>query len=583
MLLPFGLERRRWAHRRPDRVLWAIWTLAALFVLYLTYSRGAWLAALAAVGVYEALALYRAGRLSLNVFRVKWQSPRTRAALAFAAVVIVLLGVIALSAFGTPRRETSSRLAFYDIAWRSFRDHPLTGTGPFTFGLTLLEHRSIPPDQPHAHAHNLILNVAAELGLPGLIALGVTVALIIRLGYRRLQHTTDPAAWAHTAACGAALTAFGVHQVVDMPSMFPAVFVLMLGILAAGIVPDSESLTSVRNLHKLYPTGVSLLWGILLITGWWSARNYVQYLRGERWLIDDDTRRGAVALRQAAEVQPLPLYQAEYGYACGLLVAEGDKSFLQAGIDAYRRALDAEPPHADWWANLAVLYWQMGDQEAALTSLIQAVHYAPDSPDLWFNLGFYHEMAGQPDRARAAYQRTLDLSPVWANTHTWIASELRREMLAGNSAPPTLYTQAVTLWQDGQQAEAVSVLKATIDRDPTEPGPYARLARLFVQGGDFDQARDYLDAAEVLAQNRMDRAWIDVVKSDLAAAQGDQAQADLYWKSAQEQIWPDETGSPLPYGSDIAYYQFLRLRIPGTLLPSLIVLSPDPELIDLLR
>ncbi len=582
ILIPLGWQRRRWAARRPDRVLWAIWTLAALAVLFLTYSRGAWLAALAGMAAYGMLTGNQTGRL-LAILRETGRSRRARAALILAAVGIALLGVIAFSAFRTPRRETGSRLAFYEIAWRSFRDHPLTGTGPFTYGLTLAEHRSIPPDQPHAHAHNLILNVAAELGLPGLIALGVTVAVIVRRSGRRLRQTADPEARAYVAACGAGVVAFGAQQLVDMPSLFPAVFLLMLGLLAAGIAPDHQPPAPPTRLRRLYRPGVTLLWGLLLITGGWSAHHYTRYLDGERWLIDGSTQRGVDALRQAAEAQPLPLYQAEYGYACGLLVAQGEGDCLPDGIAAYRRALDAEPPHADWWANLAVLYWQAGDREAALASLIQAVHYAPDSPDLWFNLGFYHEMAGQPDRARAAYQHTLALAPVWANTHTWIASELRRDMLADHPAAPTPYMQAVALWQAKQPEEAIRVLEATIDRDPTEPGPYARLARLFIQGGNFERAQEYLDAAQVLAQNRMDRAWIDVVKSDLAAAQGDQAQADAYRKSAQQEIWPDDTGSLLPYGSDVAYYQFLRLRVPGTLLPPLVVLSPDPELIDLLR
>jgi tetratricopeptide (TPR) repeat protein len=380
--------------------------------------------------------------------------------------------------------------------------------------------------------------------------------------------------------------ALGVHSLVDMPLMFPAVMLLMLGILAAGIVRPGDEWIGVgqgrleRSAHRLLPVAV---WSAVLVTGWWSARVYADYVRGERLLLGGAHQRGAEVLSEVARADPhLALYDAEYAYACGLAAYYGDDSCLQRGIDAYRRALSLEAPHAVWWANLAALYWQAGQGDRAVDAMQQATHYAPDDPDLWLNLGTYYEAQGSAESARQAYRHVLELDVRWGYSGFWSKTALRRELLAAYPLEPTPYMQAEALWRAGQHQPALAVLEATIDRDPTQPGPYVNIARLYVAAGELDRARDYLDAARVLVHTDHDRAWIEIVEAELAQAQGDQAGWATHRQQARELLWPDETGYPLVYGRDISLYQFLRLRVRGALLPSLVVLSPDPILVELL-
>jgi tetratricopeptide (TPR) repeat protein/O-antigen ligase len=593
MLIPFGLVRARWSPRRPDRFLWASWVIAALLVLYLTYSRGAWLAAASALLTLAALRLSRSGHANMATWRAWWRSRpgRIRLRVALAAGTGVTLALVLLAAasgeFNTPRRETGARRAFYEIAWQEFERHPLTGTGPFTFGLSLLDHRSIPPDQPHAHAHDLVLNVAAEMGLPGLIALTITVFLIAHYGRRALRSTDDAATWAHTAACGAAFVALGVHSLVDMPTMFPAVTLLMLGILAAGLVQPGEEQAGAqhgrleRAVRRILPLAA---WSAVLATGWWSARVYADYIRGERLLLDRAYQRGADLLGEVSHTEPnLALYHAEYGYACGLAAFHGDATYLQRGIDAYRRALVLEAPHAVWWANLAALYSQAGQGDQAVEAMRQATRYAPEDPDLWLNLGVYYEAQGSTEQARQSYRRVLELDSRWGYSGFWSETALRQVLLAAYPLEPTPYMQAQALWRAGREGPALAVLEGTIDHDPTQPGPYISIARLYVAAGELDRAQDYLDAARVLVHTEHDRAWIQVVEAELALARSDQAGWTAHLHEARDLLWPDATGYPLVYGRDIALFQFLRLRVTGALLPQLVVLSPDPLLVDLLR
>jgi O-antigen ligase len=78
------------------------------------------------------------------------------------------------------------RLALYHLAWRAFADHPLAGIG--TGGFASIGGKL------YEYPHNLLLEVGAELGLPGallflgLIGVGVVTALrMVRSGTRRID------------------------------------------------------------------------------------------------------------------------------------------------------------------------------------------------------------------------------------------------------------------------------------------------------------------------------------------------------------------------------------------------------------
>src|SRR5262245_46602122 len=123
--LAFGAERRRW--------LWG--TLAALFlaVTAVTLSRGAWLGALAGVGVATFLALRARGLAT------------SRAALWLGGAAAVLLAILWIAGFGPTLLQrlaevlhpesgsARSRLEIWRIAVRAWQAHPWLGVGPDAF------------------------------------------------------------------------------------------------------------------------------------------------------------------------------------------------------------------------------------------------------------------------------------------------------------------------------------------------------------------------------------------------------------------------------------------------------------------
>lgn len=133
----------------------------------------------------------------------------------------------------SPDRTGASQAAL-----RLVTQHPLTGTGPGQADLRWKgqEHGS----QLFVYVHNEYLQVAAELGLVGLVLLGVLLAAIARLLWRaRTTSRADPAVWAGVVA---AVAAFSVHSGFDFVWHLPAI--VLSATLLVGLVlpaPDTAS------------------------------------------------------------------------------------------------------------------------------------------------------------------------------------------------------------------------------------------------------------------------------------------------------------------------------------------------------
>jgi tetratricopeptide (TPR) repeat protein len=330
--------------------------------------------------------------------------------------------------------------------------------------------------------------------------------------------------------------------------------------------------------------GMTAAWALILGAGWWTLHVYDTYVAGERLLVRGHYAEAIQRLERAADQQQHhSLYWAEYAYACGLAAADGDEAYLQQGIDAYQHALKLERPHALWWANLASLQWQAGERVRAIDAMREAARYAPDAPDMWVNLGRYLEMTGSPEAAEDAFRRALAIDPAWGVSRFWDGTALRRRVRDAQESPALSYLQAQAHLRAGHLSEGVRLLERTVARDPSQPRPYFSIAWLYVEAGEHDMARDYLAAARVLAHSDLDWAWIHTVEAELALAEGDEATWAEKLAHARGRLWPDGTGQPLYYGQDVANLQFLSLKVKGAYLPQVVVLGPDPLLVDHLR
>ncbi|MBE2271618.1 MAG: O-antigen ligase family protein, partial [Anaerolinea sp.] len=169
--IPFALSRIA-AARSVLRVVMAIYTLAALALLGLTFSRGGWLGILPTL-TYTAYLAYLWLRRTWGRFSLLVRLAVIGSGL-LGALVIAVSALVLIDSFGDATRSVDLRTWIYATAVRAFAAQPITGSGLFTFGADLARYNSMPFYEPHNHAHNAVLHVAAELGVVGLIALALT-------------------------------------------------------------------------------------------------------------------------------------------------------------------------------------------------------------------------------------------------------------------------------------------------------------------------------------------------------------------------------------------------------------------------
>lgn len=182
IVLPCPVALLLWGWRGlgwPERLLAVIAILVMAGMLILTQSRGAALALGAALAVMVMLG-WRRGWLALLACA-------SAAAIAgrFVDLRFLLEAVATNRTFG----GLSNRLEIWSRAVYMIQDYPFTGIGMGAFKEvedTAYPLFMTPPGIPHAH--NLFLQVAVDLGIPGLIAWLATLMLVLAAAWRLYQH-----------------------------------------------------------------------------------------------------------------------------------------------------------------------------------------------------------------------------------------------------------------------------------------------------------------------------------------------------------------------------------------------------------
>ncbi|MGH0032927.1 MAG: tetratricopeptide repeat protein, partial [Myxococcota bacterium] len=102
----------------------------------------------------------------------------------------------------------------------------------------------------------------------------------------------------------------------------------------------------------------------------------------------------------------------------------------ERACDAYRRAVELDPQHADAAINLGCLHHERGRLAEAEKHYRAALAARPDATG-WFDLAVVLEDQGRDDEARRAYEAALASDAACAEAHFNLAGLLER---AGESA-----------------------------------------------------------------------------------------------------------------------------------------------------
>ncbi len=239
--LIFGARGARW------RLAAGLALVVLLVTLMLSLSRGAWVGA----GV----------ALLLMLVRLK----EARRLLLILAVPLTIVGFFIWSL--TPTKTDvkvvgeraraltvlspyDDRRVIYKEAFREIRTHPVLGVGPGGFPVASTRVVSESATLSYAHAHNLYLNWAAEVGVPSvLIILGFAGALGLaaRTASRGARMRGDPRDRAIVIGIGAALLTVLVQGFFDYVIPNPVVYMAFWTLVGALLVARREGLKTLAE------------------------------------------------------------------------------------------------------------------------------------------------------------------------------------------------------------------------------------------------------------------------------------------------------------------------------------------------
>ena len=211
--------------RRAARLKGVGCTIAVLVIgviLILSESRAAWVA-VAVAGPLAVAAQSRSRALYL---------------LGGGAVTLGLLGWMWWSPANTLRALGFGRLTAWSIAIEAIREHPISGVGLGAFrGLAPALQVNVPePILPLPHAHNVFLQAALDVGLPGLAAYLALLGAATYMTWQVLRHDEDREERALCLGLWAGLVAIHVFGLVDAIALGAKVGIFLwwnLGVIAA--------------------------------------------------------------------------------------------------------------------------------------------------------------------------------------------------------------------------------------------------------------------------------------------------------------------------------------------------------------
>ncbi len=542
------------------RVLLRVASAGALVLmagaLFFTLSRAGWIGAAVAatLAVVGWVAVSRPDLLRMPRLHVARSGVRLAL---YAASLVVLAGVLGAALIVATRWESrpewlfrgslSPRLDAMAAGGEMFRDRPLLGTGPGTYGLMYTQYSGAYPIQA-VHAHNGFLQAADDLGAAGVGVMVVVVAAAAGALWRGYRRAT-PEARLLLLTCGAAVAGFLVHSLADAPNASKTALIPLAVVLAlmARAVPEPPSSPDAgddspgarwaglwRRRLLLLPS-VTVLVALVAVLFFWGKLDgpHRHYSQG---LADADAGRWLQAVpdfQRAVDGDPdLAVYQLELGLSETMAYMGGaPRPLLDQGIAHLERAVDLEPRGAIGHANLARAYLLAGRLPEARDSALEAIRRAGHDGVVTIAAASVVEQAGTAQEAREAYATAIGLDASMAFSPFWSGTDFRRqnfEEIVGSSIValnPCLVGQqllvpaassldlgkaaqdcrlfilgrpgdvagrvdlATILMATGQSQEALAILEDAVARHPDDGAVRRALGQWYLQAGDLERAR----------------------------------------------------------------------------------------------
>jgi len=398
-------------------------------------------------------------------------------ALVIALVVVACVWVMGRSASSGTTSAVAARAAsisdagdasahghylFWIGALQIFRDHPVLGTGPNTFGAIYASYQR-EVNYYARDAHSLYLQTASDMGVAGVLALAALLGWAARAWWRMSRRASDEREYTLIVGVGMGLFAFLIHNAVDMDWSFPAnpiTAFALAGVLARVAVDQRRDRTTAALGGRQRIAMVAILMAALFATQCWGrgdrefhrgqafarARNWeaaaAAYASAARWdplnatylgyegearvrSSPPDRARAQVAMRRAIELDPMnPPNRLSLAMVIATAPGAGPDQYAEAE-QLLRRALELDPLNRPRiYQALIGLYRRWGRDAQVDSVYVAAVDrylgpargpgalpLSPEVLDLIAEAADFHAHAGNGAAAREVIERTVRSSP----------------------------------------------------------------------------------------------------------------------------------------------------------------------------
>jgi len=430
LLIPLVFVRLLNQRSKLYRVVWGIILLLFLGIVFLTASRGGWVALMTGMIVtvlliYGGKLISRIRKFDLNyrsLMKVRLSQWLLLIGVGFTSATLLTFGLRQINA-----TAHGGRTEVWGNAVKMFMSSPLWGNGPNSFQfLDTLQSHSVAQEVFYPDAHNFWLHVAAETGIVGLAVMVWATYLIMRSYRTAWKKSVSDSSKLALAAYTGILAILVVNQLFDnfIDHAFYAISTILILALALSYAPSSEYFKLSRKrggLIILVVLAGCILVAVISFTGTSKFSRGVEAARQGDWMLAREN------ICEAFDQNPNNTF---WGFQCGLTNAyiayqTDDKQAIIEAVKFQRKSLAKDPYWYVHWANLASYEWEKGDYESAITHMKRAVNMAPKNSFLLINLGWMEEKSGNLEKATFAYRQALCLNP-WYEDSIFIEQSFMR-------------------------------------------------------------------------------------------------------------------------------------------------------------
>ena len=390
-------------------------TVVAATAVFLTGSRGAWVAAGLAGLVTGTLWLIPADRRRAAATLLRSRAVRVvgLGALAVLAIVVAVLFPAIAARLGEPASDT--RFVFAAASFEMFLSHPLSGVGPGMWVVDRLgftDHAAANLYVPHAH--NLVLQSLAELGLVGVLAGLVVVAFIGKL---MVQGARSPDSLARRLAWSALFGSvyFVASQMTDFYANLPAIgfcYVLTIARLDSRVALDRPAIGTA------WPRTAVAFAAVLAfaLATFWLARSEEAAFRGDQAVAAANADDWPAARTSAALAVSHDGGLPPYLFTLGLAEAHGGELAAAAGHIRQAAEIDDYPTA---WLDVARLELDLGNEPDAREAVQKAMRLGYQEPTVAVGASTIDLELGDRAEAVAALASALLFAPGLASDPYW--------------------------------------------------------------------------------------------------------------------------------------------------------------------